>query len=300
MADQNRDAEAVRALALQFSFPEPGTAVVAAARITEDQELVLVRKAGTRRVGPPLCDGMGGKFGRIIGVAQIDIALVMDDVIDAIRHGPTQRIAREIMQIDLLRRLTPSATLVGEVADQFLVLGIDTDDRIACAQELLSHTTNAVNGKRVRRLMRLMGIQATYPQRKTSTPGKGHKLYPYLLRNLAITHVNQVWSADITYVPILRGFMYLVAVIDWHSRYVLAWQHSNTLDGTFCLEALRQALVMGRPEIFNTDQGAQFTADSFTDCLHAAHIQVSMDGRGRGLCQIWRVVGCARFGVEFD
>ena len=144
MADQNRDAEAVRALALQFSFPEPGTAVVAAARITEDQELVLVRKAGARRVGPPLCDGMGGKFGRIIGVAQIDIALVMEDVIDAIRHGPTQRIAREIMQIDLLRRLTPSATLVGEVADQFLVLGIDTDDRIACAQELLSHTTNVV------------------------------------------------------------------------------------------------------------------------------------------------------------
>ena len=144
MADQNRDAEPVSALALQFSFPEPGTAVVAAARITEDQELVLVRKAGACGVGPPLCDGMGGKFGRIIGVAQIDIALVMDDVIDAIRHGPTQRIAREIMQIDLLRRLTPSATLVGEVADQFLVLGIDTDDRIAGAQALLSHTTNVV------------------------------------------------------------------------------------------------------------------------------------------------------------
>ena len=153
----------------------------------------------------------------------------------------------------------------------------------------------AVNGKRVRRLMRLMGIQATYPRRSSSSPGKGHKRYPYLLRNLPITHVNQVWSADITYVPLLRGFMYLVAVIDWHSRYVLAWQLSNTLDGGFCLDALRQALVKGRPKIFNTDQGAQFMADAFTACLLAADIQVSMDGRGRALdnvfCErLWRSV----------
>ena len=115
--------------------------------------------------------------------------------------------------------------------------------------------------------MRLMGIQAIYPRRSGSSPGKGHKRYPYLLRNLPITHVSQVWSADITYVPLLRGFMYLVAVIDWHSRYVLAWQLSNTLDGIFCLDALRQALSTGRPKIFNTDQGAQFTADAFTTCL---------------------------------
>ena len=153
----------------------------------------------------------------------------------------------------------------------------------------------AVNGKRVRRLMRLMGIQAIYPRRSSSSPGKGHKRYPYLLRNLPITHVNQVWSADITYVPLLRGFMYLVAVIDWHSRYVLAWQFSNTLDGGFCLDALRQALVKGRPKIFNTDQGAQFTADAFTACLLAADIRVSMDGRGRALdnvfCErLWRSV----------
>ena len=153
----------------------------------------------------------------------------------------------------------------------------------------------AINGKRVRRLMRLMGIQAIYPRRSSSSPGKGHKRYPYLLRNLPITHVNQVWSADITYVPLLRGFIYLVAVIDWHSRYVLAWQLSNTLDGGFCLDALRQALVKGRPKIFNTDQGAQFTADAFTACLLAANIQVSMDGRGRALdnvfCErLWRSV----------
>ena len=131
----------------------------------------------------------------------------------------------------------------------------------------------AVNGKRVRRLMRLMGIQAIYPRRSSSSPGKGHKRYPYLLRHFPITHVNQVWSADITYVPLLRGFMYLVAVIDWHSRYVLAWQLSNTLDGIFCLDALRQALSTGRPKIFNTDQGAQFTADAFTACLLAANIK---------------------------
>ena len=153
----------------------------------------------------------------------------------------------------------------------------------------------AVNGKRVRRLMCLMGIQAIYPRRSSSSPGQGHKRYPYLLRNLPITHVNQVWSADITYVPLLRGFMYLVAVIDWHSRYVLAWQLSNTLDGRFYLDALRQALVKGRPKIFNTDQGAQFTADAFTARLIAADIQVSMDGRGRALdnvfCErLWRSV----------
>ena len=153
----------------------------------------------------------------------------------------------------------------------------------------------AINGKRVRRLMSQMGIQAIYAKKKTSSAGKGHKLYPYLLRNLPITHVNQVWSADITYVPLLPGFMYLVAAIDWHSRYVLAWQLSNTLDDAFCLSALRQALCKGRPQIFNTDQGAQFTADAFTTALCAANIQVSIDGRSRALdnvfCErLWRSV----------
>ena len=141
--------------------------------------------------------------------------------------------------------------------------------------------------------MRLMGIQAIYPRRSSSSPGKGHKLYPYLLRNLPVTHVNLVWSADITYVPLLRGFMYLIAVSDWHSRYVLAWQLSNTLDGIFCLDALRQALSTGRPKIFNTDQGAQFTADAFTACLLSANIQVSMDGRALDnvFCErLWRSV----------
>jgi putative transposase len=144
-----------------------------------------------------------------------------------------------------------------------------------------------VNRKRVQRLMGQMGIQALYPKPKTTQPGPGHTIYPYLLRNLAITDVDQVWSSDITYVPMPQGFMYLVAVMDWYSRYVLAWQLSNTLDGTFCLDTLQQALHRGKPKIFNTDQGAQFTAAAFTDCLTAAQIQISMDGRGRALDNIF-------------
>jgi putative transposase len=152
-----------------------------------------------------------------------------------------------------------------------------------------------INPKRVYRLMRKMGIQALYAKPKTSQAAQGHKIYPYLLRNLEITHVNQVWSADITYIPMPTGFMYLVAVMDWYSRYVLAWQLSNTLDGAFCLEALDQALQWGKPEVFNTDQGSQFTADAFTACLHHAGIRISMDGRGRALDNVfierlWRSV----------
>jgi putative transposase len=152
-----------------------------------------------------------------------------------------------------------------------------------------------VNHKRVQRLMQKMGLQAIYPKPRTSTAVKGHKVYPYLLRNLAITGSNQVWSADITYIPMLRGFMYLVAVMDWYSRYVLAWQLSNTLDGLFCLDALGLALEQGRPEIFNTDQGVQFTALAFTSSLETAGIRISMDGRGRALDNVfveglWRTV----------
>ena len=152
-----------------------------------------------------------------------------------------------------------------------------------------------INHKRVRRLMRKMGLQAIYPKPRTSIAAKGHKVYPYLLRNLAITRPNQVWSADITYIRMLRGFMYLVAIIDWYSRYVVAWQLSNTLDGRFCLDALDLALEQGKPEIFNTDQGAQFTALAFTSRLKEADIRISMDGRGRALDNVfverlWRTV----------
>ena len=164
-------------------------------------------------------------------------------------------------------------------------------------REHLCRLGHEVNRKRVQRLMRKMGIEAIYPKPRTSQASVAHKVYPYLLREVEVVRPNQVWSADITYVPMPRGFMYLVAVIDWYSRYVLSWQVSNTLDGRFCLEALRDALQLGHghPEIFNTDQGVQFTAHPFTSSVEAAGIRVSMDGRGRCLDNIfierlWRSV----------
>ncbi len=152
-----------------------------------------------------------------------------------------------------------------------------------------------VNRKRVVRLMQTMGLQAIYPHKKTSIPDHQHKKYPYLLRNLRITHPNQVWAADITYIPMRQGFMYLTAIMDWYSRFVITWQLSNTLDGLFCLEALELALQQGKPEIFNTDQGAQFTARAFTSELESAGVLVSMDGRGRAYDNIfverlWRTI----------
>lgn len=152
-----------------------------------------------------------------------------------------------------------------------------------------------VNHKRVRRLMQLMGLEAICPKPKTSLADRQHRVYPYLLRNLEISHPNQVWCADITYIPMYQGFMYLVAIMDWFSRYILAWELSNTLDGRFCMDALRQALLSGQPGIFNTDQGVQFTAVEFTGCLESAGVRVSMDGRGRCLDNVfierlWRSV----------
>jgi putative transposase len=139
-----------------------------------------------------------------------------------------------------------------------------------------------VNRKRVQRLMRIMGLEPIYPKPRTSRPHPEHKVYPYLLRDLDINRPNQVWAADITYIPMNRGFMYLVAVMDWHSRKILSWRVSNTLESEFCIEALEEALVRhGRPEIFNTDQGAQFTSQGFVGLLESHGIQVSMDGRGR-------------------
>ncbi len=137
-----------------------------------------------------------------------------------------------------------------------------------------------VNRKRVRRLMRIMGLRAIYRRPRTSKPGVGHKVYPYLLKGMKITRPNQIWAADITYIPMARGFLYLVAIMDWYSRYVLSWRLSNTLDVDFCVEALEEALKKGRPEIFNTDQGSQFTSEAFTGLLKQQGIQISMDGKG--------------------
>jgi putative transposase len=139
----------------------------------------------------------------------------------------------------------------------------------------------AVNRKRVQRLMRLMGLEAIYPKPKTSVAGAGHKVYPYLLRDVTIARADQVWSTDITYVGLPSGFMYLAAIIDWYSRYVIAWRVSNTLDGEFCLDMLEEALGTGKPEVFNTDQGCQFTARAWTSRLEEAGVAVSMDGKGR-------------------
>lgn len=144
-----------------------------------------------------------------------------------------------------------------------------------------------VNPKRVARLMRHMGLQAITPGPHTSNPAPEHKIYPYLLRNIEIERVNQVWSTDITYIPMRYGFMYLAAVIEWRSRYVLSWKLSNTLDSLFCVQALKQALRQGTPEIFNTDQGAQFTSEAFTRVLLDREIAISMDGRGRALDNVF-------------
>ncbi len=152
-----------------------------------------------------------------------------------------------------------------------------------------------VNRKRVQRLMRVMGIEAIYPKRRTTWPGAGQKIYPYLLRNVEVTRPDQVWASDITYLPLRHGFLYLVAVMDWYSRYVLSWRLSNTLTGSFCIEALEEALSQAKPEIFNSDQGSQFTATAFTSRLETAGIAISMDGRGRAIDNVfierlWRSV----------
>jgi len=160
----------------------------------------------------------------------------------------------------------------------------------------LQEQGHAVNRKRIQRLMRQMGLRALYPRRRTSQPGKGHKIYPYLLRDLAIERPNQVWATDISYIPMAKGFMYLVAIMDWHSRRVLSWRVSNTVDTDFCIEALEEALRrFGAPDIFNTDQGSQFTSEAFTGVLKDHGIDISMDGKGRWVDNVfverlWRSV----------
>lgn len=141
---------------------------------------------------------------------------------------------------------------------------------------------------RVVRLMRLMGLGVIYPKRRMSSPGKGHKIYPYLLRDTDVTRPGQVYAADITYIPMAKGFLYLAAVIDWHSRKVLAHRLSNTLDASFCVEAMQEAIARyGAPKIFNTDQGAQFTSEAFTSALKAHGVRISMDGKGRWMDNVY-------------
>jgi putative transposase len=152
----------------------------------------------------------------------------------------------------------------------------------------LRNDGDAVNEKRIRRLMRLMGLMPIYQKPNTSRPSKGHKTYPYLLKGLRVERLNQVWCADITYLPMRRGFLYLVAIMDWHTRKVLSWRVSNTLEADFCIEALNEAIhTFGPPEIMNTDQGSQFTSFAWTDRLRRAGVRISMDGKGRFLDNIF-------------
>lgn len=155
-------------------------------------------------------------------------------------------------------------------------------------RDFLGRQGRIVNRKRIQRLMGLMGLEAIYPRPKTSKPHPEHRIYPYLLRGLDINRPDMVWAADITYVPMGHGYMYLVALMDWHSRKVLSWRLSNTLDSGFCVSALEEAVARyGRPDIFNTDQGCQFTSKAFTDVLKSNGIKISMDGRGRFLDNIF-------------
>jgi putative transposase len=170
-------------------------------------------------------------------------------------------------------------TLLRLIDQQYLATPFYGSRRITAQ---LARQGYSINRKRVQRLMRQLGLQAVYPKPKLSIRHPEHKIYPYLLRGVDIVSVNQVWSTDITYLPVLRGHFYLVAVMDWFSRKVLSWRISNTMDVGFCIEALEEALASYvKPQIFNSDQGAQFTANAFTDCLKQADVQISMDGRGR-------------------
>ncbi len=168
-------------------------------------------------------------------------------------------------------------TLMKLIDRQYLVTPFYGARRMAA---WLRNQSYGVNRKRVRRLMGIMGLKAIYRRPRISAPAPGHKIYPYLLSGMEVTRPNQVWAADITYIPMARGFLYLVAIIDWYSRYVLSWRLSNTLDAGFCTEALEEALRIGRPDIFNADQGAQFTGEAFTGLLQQHGVRISMDGKG--------------------
>lgn len=208
---------------------------------------------------------------------------------------------RQCALLDLNRSRYYYAPAAADPADLHLMHRLDrlhTESPFYGARKLavaLRTPAAPVNRKRVQRLMRRMGLEALYCQPRTTVSGGGHQVYPYLLRNVAITRPQQVWSADITYLPMPRGFMYLAATIDWFSRLVVSWQLSNTLDGWFCQEMLEEALRHGLPEVFNTDQGTQFMMQAWTRRLEQAGVKVSMDGKGRCLDNIfverlWRSV----------
>lgn len=194
------------------------------------------------------------------------------------RQSQLLRLNRSALYYEPVAVRTYELKLMGLIDRQYLSTPFYGSRRMTAWLHSQGH---AVNRKRVQRLMQRMGLAAIYQRPRTSRAAPGHRIYPYLLRGLAVERVHQVWAADITYIPMAHGFLYLVAVMDWVSRYVLAWRLSNLLEASFCIEALEEALLKGRPEIFNTDQGSQFTDDGFTAVLRAHGVAISMDGRGR-------------------
>jgi len=217
------------------------------------------------------------------------------------RRHPSLSVVRQCKLLDISRSglyyqpvevSQEDLTLMKLIDRQYLATPFYGARRIAA---WLKNQEYMVNRKRVRRLMQVMGLKAIYRRPRTSKPAPGNKIYPYLLNGMRVTRPNQVWAADVTYIPMARGFLYLVAIIDWYSRYVLAWRLSNTLDAGFCIEALEEALRKGVPEIFNTDQGAQFTGEAFTGLLQQHGVRISMDGKGRYsdnlfIERLWRTV----------
>jgi len=219
------------------------------------------------------------------------------------RPGPRRpSIVRQCALLGLSRSCVyrrPKMAPAGDLALMRLLDEQSLETPFYGSRKMTAHLRRAghvMNRKRVRRLMRQMGLEAVYRKPRTTVPHPGHKVYPYLLRGVAVTRPNQVWAADITYVPMAKGFMYLVAVMDWYSRKVLAYRVSNTMDAGFCVEALKEALTRyGCPDIFNTDQGAQFTSNAFTGELESAGVRISMDGKGRCydnifIERLWRTV----------
>jgi putative transposase len=209
-----------------------------------------------------------------------------------VQQGVVAGLARSTYSYEPVPDRAENLTLMRLIDERYLQRPLYGVPRMTDWLQRLGHV---VNHKRVARLMRVMGGQAVLPGPHTSRRQPAHPTYPYLLREPAVERPNHVWCADITYVPMRRGFLYLVAVLDWDSRYVLAWALSNTLDARFCLEALEDALGSGQPEIFNSDQGAQFTSDEFTGRLEGAGVRISMDGRGRAwdnifVERLWRSV----------
>jgi len=198
-------------------------------------------------------------------------------------------------ELAAISRATFYRTPAGESADTLALMRLIDETFLECpfygARQMVRHLRRlgwAVGRKRVRRLMRKIGLSPIYQAPRTSEPHPAHKTYPYLLRKLVIERPNHVWCADVTYIPMRRGFLYLVAVMDWATRKVLAWRLSNTMEADFCAAALKDAMnVHGRPEIFNTDQGSQFTSHAFTGALADAGIRISMDGRGRWMDNVF-------------